>query len=67
MQRVEAANSGNMELANLYGRQREDLEADIAEVFRKDWEMSSEDYMKRFEDTVRQNPQMFPLLSRYYH
>ena len=67
MQRVEAANSGNMELANLYGRQREDLEADIAEVFRKDWEMSSEDYMSRFEGTIRQNPQLFPLLSKYYH
>ena len=35
--------------------------------FAADWDVPSDMYMKRFEDTVRDNPQIFPLLSKYYH
>ncbi|MGX8719338.1 MAG: hypothetical protein ACQGQP_09575, partial [Desulfovibrio sp.] len=37
------------------------------DAFRSDWEVSSEDYLARFENVVRSHPKMFPLLSKYYH
>jgi len=46
--------------------QKEGLLNDIAADFAADWEVSSDDYMKRFEDTIKNNPQMFPVLSKYY-
>ncbi|MBQ8707803.1 MAG: DUF3626 domain-containing protein [Succinivibrionaceae bacterium] len=38
----------------------------VAEQIRKDQDIPSDEYMKRFEDTIRNNPKMFPLLSKYY-
>ena len=66
LQRVEAANKGNMELARIYGEQREAIESAIEKKFSDDWAVSSGDYMAGFEKVVRDNPQMFPLLSKYY-
>ena len=55
-----------MELARIYGEQREAIESAIEKKFSDDWAVSSGDYMARFEKVVRDNPQMFPLLSKYY-
>ncbi|MBQ9406684.1 MAG: DUF3626 domain-containing protein [Desulfovibrio sp.] len=51
----------------LYHQKREDLRGVIAAEFQADWEVPSDAYMQRFEDIIRKNPQMFPLLSKYYH
>ena len=53
--------------SEMWYQQNRDLLDSVAAEFEADWSVPSDDYMKRFEDTVRNNPQMFPLLSKYYH
>ncbi|MBR6906348.1 MAG: hypothetical protein IKN33_05355, partial [Selenomonadaceae bacterium] len=63
----DAGSAPTTEIMNFFQEQSSNLQQQIADEFAKDFDVSSEDYMTRFEDTVRQNPKMFPLLSRYYH
>ncbi|MBQ7608102.1 MAG: hypothetical protein IJU76_09060 [Desulfovibrionaceae bacterium] len=63
----EAGQAGSEELTMYYQHQKEDWEKQIAEDFARDLDISSDAYLKRFEDKVRNNPKAFPLLSRYYH
>ncbi|MGX8719119.1 MAG: hypothetical protein ACQGQP_08465, partial [Desulfovibrio sp.] len=63
----QAFNAPTQELTEYYQGQKDELERQIAGVFEKDLELSSEAYMARFENTIRQNPKLFPLLSKYYH
>lgn len=51
----------------MFQDQKTDLLQQISDEFEADWDVPSDAYMKRFEDTVRNNPQLFPLLSKYYH
>ena len=64
---TDAANAPTDEIAMFFQKQSEELQQQIADEFARDFDVSSEDYLKRFEDTIRQNPKMFPLLSKYYH
>lgn len=52
---------------NMLKAQKKELTDSIAREFAKDWDVPSDAYMQHFEDTVRNNPQLFPLLSKYYH
>ena len=47
-------------------KQKQEILDGIARDFAADWDVSSDDYMKRFEKTIKDNPQLFPLLSKYY-
>ncbi|MCR4667306.1 MAG: DUF3626 domain-containing protein [Desulfovibrio sp.] len=50
-----------------FREQFEKLQAENAAEFEKDWEVPSDQYMQRFEDVIRNNSQMFPILSKFYH
>ncbi len=62
MQIINSTGSQSDELSKV----KEDIRKGITQVFQKDLEVSSDEYMKRFEDTIKNNPQMFPVLSKYY-
>jgi len=64
---AEADAQGNSSLGDFYFEKKQELIDAVADQFRDDWTISNEDYMTRFENVVRNNPQMFPLLSKYYH
>ena len=55
------------DLADEFNEQAKELRKYIADEFAKDWDVPSEEYMTRYEDIIHQNPQLFPLLSKYYH
>lgn len=42
------------------------LEADTLQEYKDDWEIDSETYVKNMEDLVLNNPDVFPVLSKYY-
>ncbi|MBP3730791.1 MAG: hypothetical protein J6I40_04890, partial [Mailhella sp.] len=64
---LDMLNAPTQDMEEYFQNQSKEMLKHIGDEFEKDWDVSSEDYMKRFEDTIRQNPQMFPLLSKYYH
>nr|MCR5562452.1 DUF3626 domain-containing protein [Desulfovibrio sp.] len=53
--------------ARHYREQFDKLQEKNAAEFEKDWEVPSDQYMQRFEDVIRKNSQMFPMLSKFYH
>ena len=63
----DAFNASSTIQQEMFQAQKKDLTDTIALEFAKDWDVPSDAYMQRFEDTVRNNPQLFPLLSKYYH
>ena len=42
------------------------LREQISGQFIADWEIPNDEYFARFENEIRNNPQMFPLMSKYY-
>ena len=63
----EIFNSPIAQISDYYSEEKAALEQSIEDSFAADWDVSNEDYMTRFENVVRNNPKMFPLLSKYYH
>ena len=63
----EAYNAPSDAAGKIYREQKEAMLRNIYDAFAGDWDVPSDAYMQRFEDTVRNNPQLFPLLSKYYH
>lgn len=53
-------------IAEEFMRQQRDLRDAIARKFAEEWSVSADDFMHNIESTIMDNPQLFPLLSRYY-
>ena len=47
-------------------KDKEELLESIATEFASEWDIPSDDYMKNFEKTIKDNPELFPILSKYY-
>ena len=62
----ESFNSPSIEISKVYQAQKREYLEMISKKFEQDWNLSSEDFLKRIEDIVRENKQMFPLLNEYY-
>ena len=62
MQRLEAPS----QMEDALMKEKDDKLKAISLVFEKDRTVSSEEYMTRFENTIKNNPQLFPVLSKYY-
>lgn len=48
-------------------QQKKDLRADITQAFEAEQQLTAEQLVAKFENIVRNNQQIFPVLSRYYH
>jgi hypothetical protein len=46
--------------------ERDALLADVAAAYERDWELSADAFMKKVEDVVLNNPNLFPVLSNFY-
>ncbi|MGN0908393.1 MAG: hypothetical protein ACI4NA_02135, partial [Succinivibrio sp.] len=53
-------------VAKRFGEQVDQLKALIKDAFHKETDIPSKKYLKGFEDTLRDNRNLFPLLSKYY-
>jgi len=49
-----------------YMQMLRDMGEEVAAGFEKEWDMDSEAFMAKIEKTVRDTPDIFPILSRYY-
>lgn len=50
----------------ILSKQKEELVGNIAKEFAAEWDIPSDDYMKKYEKIIKDNPQLFPILSKYY-
>ena len=50
----------------ILSKQKEELVGNIGKEFAAEWDISSDDYMKKYEKIIKDNPQLFPILSNYY-
>gem|GEM_PF-468659 len=55
-----------MVIQELASDQLKELQGQIGAQFIADWEVPNDEYFARFENEIRNNPQMFPLMSKYY-
>lgn len=62
---IEAATASGP-IAEKLMRQRRELSSDIAAKFTEEWNDDSETFMQKIEKTIQENPDLFPLLSKYY-
>jgi hypothetical protein len=46
--------------------QRQQIREGVADAYARRWSESGEDYLKSVEDAIRLNPDLFPVLGRYY-
>ena len=53
-------------IQQLASDEMKELQQQISDQFIADWEIPNDEYFARFENEIRNNPQMFPLMSKYY-
>lgn len=53
-------------VAESYMQQRRDLLAGVAQKFADEWTIDADTFVRNMEKTIADNPDLFPLLSRYY-
>ena len=53
-------------VAESYMEQRRDLLAGVAQKFADEWTIDADTFVRNMEKTIADNPDLFPLLSRYY-
>ncbi|WP_418765894.1 DUF3626 domain-containing protein [Mailhella sp.] len=63
---VMEASTAPAPLAESYMRQRGELRDAIAQKFADEWTVNADAFMRNIEKTITDNPQLFPLLSKYY-
>ena len=44
----------------------EEIQKEARDQMQKDWNVSNEEFVARFETTIRENADLFPLLNKYY-
>jgi hypothetical protein len=62
----EAMDSPHPHLADTLMAQQAEIRGGVADAYARRWSESGEDYLRSVEDAIRLNPDMFPLLNRYY-
>ncbi len=61
-----ALDAPSEQMTKFYQDQKDDVLAGITKVLELDWSLTSEQYLKRVENIIRNNPQMFPILNEFY-